>query len=202
MKTETAQQLRKYALLTGTLNIFSPAISQNSTDNTIKFYDMEDIVIDIHNTNDDIFEKKIDINGDGLLDFLISGINYKNEYSYIKISSASQRLENEVLIENYKYLYEEDSLEIYLVAALQQGTEIQSNENFDTYGYIMYDNGKEVLSLIKGKSNQYIGVKFKIGSTYHYGWLKIDVSEDNRTLTIKECAYNTTPNQPIAAGSQ
>lgn len=48
--------------------------------------------------------------------------------------------------------------------------------------------------------DRYIGVRFKIGSNTHYGWILISVA--NKILTVKSYAYQKTPDTPIAAGDK
>ncbi|WP_082332027.1 T9SS type A sorting domain-containing protein [Mangrovimonas xylaniphaga] len=49
-----------------------------------------------------------------------------------------------------------------------------------------------------GKTDKYVGLRFKIGLNTHYGWVRLDVNMN--TFTIKDYAYNGTPNEPINAG--
>lgn len=44
-------------------------------------------------------------------------------------------------------------------------------------------------------SDKYIGLRFKIGSDFHYGWARLDVT--HTTITLKDYAYNGTANAPI-----
>ncbi len=52
------------------------------------------------------------------------------------------------------------------------------------------------------QGDKYIGVKFKLGSNVHYGWVLVNFQTYNTTrkLIIKSYAYNGTPNAQIAAG--
>lgn len=49
-------------------------------------------------------------------------------------------------------------------------------------------------------TNAYLGMKFKIGTATHYGWVRFDVSADSKTITLKDHAYNTVANQGMLAG--
>lgn len=46
----------------------------------------------------------------------------------------------------------------------------------------------------------YVGLHFMIGANTHYGWVRIQVSPDAATITIKDFAYNSIPNVPILVG--
>lgn len=52
-----------------------------------------------------------------------------------------------------------------------------------------------------GANDKYLGVKFTVGTapatTTHYGWARLSVAADATTITIKEYAYNATPNAAI-----
>ena len=54
--------------------------------------------------------------------------------------------------------------------------------------------------IFSGLGDRYIGVRFKIGTNTHYGWILISVA--NKTLTVKSYAYQKTPDTPIAAGDK
>ena len=51
-----------------------------------------------------------------------------------------------------------------------------------------------------GNGDKFMGVKFTIGTSIHYGWLRLDMSVNADSITIKDFAYETTPNTPILAG--
>ncbi len=49
--------------------------------------------------------------------------------------------------------------------------------------------------------DRYVGCKFKLGSNIHYGWVRVSFSSD-KTLTVKDYAYESTPNKLINAGKR
>jgi hypothetical protein len=51
-----------------------------------------------------------------------------------------------------------------------------------------------------GKTDKYVGLKFKIGSQTHYGWARLDARDDDRQYTLKDFAYENTPDKSILAG--
>ncbi len=51
-----------------------------------------------------------------------------------------------------------------------------------------------------GVVDKYLGLRFEIGGNTHYGWARLDVPADGSSFTIKDYAYNVTPNAPITAG--
>jgi hypothetical protein len=52
-----------------------------------------------------------------------------------------------------------------------------------------------------GATDKYMGVKFMIGSATHYGWVRMDLSSDGTTLTVKDWAYNTVADGAIVTGA-
>lgn len=50
----------------------------------------------------------------------------------------------------------------------------------------------------KGQGDKYIGVKFKIGSNVHYGWILINVPSGGGHFTLRGYAYEQTPNTTIS----
>ncbi|MEO6168519.1 MAG: T9SS type A sorting domain-containing protein [Chitinophagales bacterium] len=51
-----------------------------------------------------------------------------------------------------------------------------------------------------GAVDGYMGLRIKVGNDDHYGWARFDVSEDGKTFTVKDYAYESTEDAPIAAG--
>jgi hypothetical protein len=55
----------------------------------------------------------------------------------------------------------------------------------------------------KGVKDRYLGVKFKISGSVHYGWARLTVTTNNNFFTemlLTGYAYETVPNKPIIAG--
>ena len=50
----------------------------------------------------------------------------------------------------------------------------------------------------------YLGIRFYIGSALHYGWMRLDFDNGFPNVPqgfLTEWAYNSVPDQPIAAGA-
>jgi hypothetical protein len=52
-----------------------------------------------------------------------------------------------------------------------------------------------------GLTDAYVGLQFDIGGQRHYGWARVDVASDAQSFTIKDYAYDATPNTMIPAGA-
>jgi hypothetical protein len=53
---------------------------------------------------------------------------------------------------------------------------------------------------LDGVVDGYMGLRLQVGTDLHYGWLRMDVPADGMSVTIKDMAYNATPNAQILAG--
>ena len=51
-----------------------------------------------------------------------------------------------------------------------------------------------------GVTDGYLGIKFAISGNLHYGWIRMDVPDSTIEMTIKDWAYNSTPNATIMVG--
>lgn len=49
-----------------------------------------------------------------------------------------------------------------------------------------------------GATDKYMGVSFTAASGTHYGWVRLSVAADATTITVKEYAFNATPNAAIS----
>lgn len=51
-------------------------------------------------------------------------------------------------------------------------------------------------------NNRYLGLKFKIGGKFHYGWARLNVHAGHGVInsTLTGYAYETVPNRPLKAG--
>jgi hypothetical protein len=48
-----------------------------------------------------------------------------------------------------------------------------------------------------GQNDKYLGFKFTVGTGTHYGWARLSVAANAETITIKEYAFNATPDGAI-----
>lgn len=49
-------------------------------------------------------------------------------------------------------------------------------------------------------SEAYVGVRFDISGSAHYGWIRVEVGSDEKSLIIKDYAYESTAGTAITAG--
>lgn len=51
-----------------------------------------------------------------------------------------------------------------------------------------------------GETDKYMGLRLDIGGDNHYGWVRLDVSDDAHTFVVKDYAYEATAEAQILAG--
>ena len=51
-----------------------------------------------------------------------------------------------------------------------------------------------------GQTDKFLGVKFDIDGDFHYGWVRVDVGDDNHSFTVKDWAYDDVADADIEAG--
>lgn len=92
-----------------------------------------------------------------------------------------------------------------LIQSLTANTSIGSTGNWialgDTY---LIDNANNDNPLLPLNQDAYVGFRFKIGNNTHYGWAKVRMTgnaTDGYNAEWLQCAYESTPGTPIAAGS-
>lgn len=53
-----------------------------------------------------------------------------------------------------------------------------------------------------GQNDKYLGLKFRIGTSTHYGWVRVDVNAASTQFTVKDYGYEGTANTQILCGAQ
>lgn len=51
-----------------------------------------------------------------------------------------------------------------------------------------------------GASDKYLGLRFSVGGNTHYGWCRLTIDATCTLMTVKDYAYDDSPNTGIAAG--
>jgi hypothetical protein len=85
--------------------------------------------------------------------------------------------------------------------ALEKGEPINASASIwrnTQHAYHILNNGSN--GNWKGKNNHYLGVRFRVGTEFYYGWIMLDIDEAPSYLRVKEYAFESTANQPILAG--
>jgi hypothetical protein len=51
-----------------------------------------------------------------------------------------------------------------------------------------------------GATDRYLALKLVVGTNTYFGWVRLDVFATSTSFTVKDYAYNSTPNACIQAG--
>lgn len=74
----------------------------------------------------------------------------------------------------------------------------------DTVGASSDDWGNDLYGILPspwyGSGDKYFGFRFKKSGNWHYAWVRVAIPSDRLSFTVKDYAYNSTPNEPIKAG--
>jgi hypothetical protein len=147
----------------------------------------------------------LDLNGDSTTDFLIKAARPRPRYPedpYTCSVSITPLVNNAFMtttLHTAKKLVPDDAIsssQAWHNATLQYLKWYQTEWVF-TGGFVITNTG-EWDSTVNG----YVGLRLINGGQTYYGWVRIDVdvSPETASMTIKDYAYNSTPNQPILAG--
>lgn len=180
----------------------------------IEWTDIQDTTL---NTNGARYE--IDLDGDSARDYtivqLVDSIINGNNFTGLQVeySGPAGRQVNQVLgldYMNYNYPFRLNVGDTIGVGKPFQG--LGRGASASRYiGYmglgvneVTYPNSQFV-DTVNGITNGFLGLRFGIvvGDTVdntHYGWLRLDVAADLRSVTIKDFAYQQTPDSAIQAG--
>jgi hypothetical protein len=178
--------------------------------------------------NGDYFD--IDLNNDGIKEGRIEFIDYSNTYYSGLISISVQGAEVDSLVNASVNVINSvlgttttSSSSTYVVAPLNLNANINNNLNnwasgpastTSTYSSVFNGiliGGKALINSpsltstasvgqFPGNGDKFLGVKFTVGTSTHYGWLRLDMSTNADSITIKDFAYQATPNTAILAG--
>ncbi len=151
----------------------------------------------------------LDLNNDGITDFDIT-YTYGQELS-MHCDVLSQTLISIASLDSNAVLSDSTNLPL----ALTCPASIDSNAvgwsymtPLDLYNYTEYCYGSDITVWQTGysitgsfglDSCKYVGLKFHFGGENYFGWVQL--FHTGSTLIVKDYAYNSSPNQPILAGT-
>lgn len=135
----------------------------------------------------------LDLNNDGLKDFIISNWQYGHASHLSVVHEASA---NEVIVRNLTYGEAAD---------LPFGVQIGPNRPFEKVGFMAQQSSVSGASANTGPwkdaTNRYLGLKFSINGQTHFGWARLTVNAKGGIFaTLTGYAYETVPNKPIVVG--
>ncbi len=146
----------------------------------------------------------LDVNGDGVNDFTLYF------FGSVHLTSATGSFLS-VVPSNFSHngIIGKLAGSSYAASALRAGVPIGDKNNFR--GFAMAQrwrhSGKGTSTFRdpwanhgKGVTNRFLGLKFEIKKTNHYGWARLSVRPRSAVATLTGYAYETVPNRPITTG--
>jgi hypothetical protein len=135
----------------------------------------------------------IDLNHDGVNDFLLSNWQY-GQVSHLSV--IHQAASNGVISKNQA---------LGAAADLPLGVQIGPARFFEEVGSMATQGFVSGVSFAHGPwedaHNRYLGLKFSINGETHYGWARLTVTtKGSISATLSGYAYETVPNRPIIMG--
>ncbi len=144
----------------------------------------------------------IDLNNDGISDVTLMGMGVQNSYSSFASVIADIDEDNVKLIGTSDEAAALDS-DVVISMGTPGGFISNSGDPIKLGGFYSYFSTSYTSSsgLWLGATDKFIGIQFKsdIGDT-HYGWIRLDVNETATGFTVKDYAYNATPDAAINTG--
>jgi hypothetical protein len=143
----------------------------------------------------------LDLNGDGTTDFLIQAARQRGRYpesprpSYVGITPQGSNAFITTTLNTVKKLVLSDPISS---GQAWHNTTFQYLKQHVAIFMNPPTNTGQWDSVVDG----YIGLQLINGGQTYYGWVRMDVtvSTSSASMTIKDYAYNSIPNQPILAG--
>lgn len=116
---------------------------------------------------------------------------------------------NEVLtnLEKFKDPYDDETDTVFMLKPLSSGATLNSASTiWQSYGcsgyqYSGYYGDLNISGITDGK-DKFIGFRFVVDEKHHYGWAKVNFASNYKAVTIKEIAYNKTPEEAIKIGAK
>ena len=161
------------------------------------------------------FPLYIDLNHDGIKDFVLHTTYYVGSSGFVGLDAAGYRNNNNAVagrrFSRSSYFFSAASA---LPAGARIGPERKFPVNFpfmavELFNRVHTSQHSDVGPWVgkgKGVRNRYLGLKFVIHGKVHYGWARLSVTLGHHRQygdvsgTLTGYAYETVPNKPIFAG--
>ena len=131
----------------------------------------------------------IDLNNDGTVDFYLKHFHPNVATSKAEFYTMIAQ-EGEVLVDG-----NDSPLALNLSDSIHSSLSFWINKAGQSTSAALFMNANWV-----GKNDKYVGLRFKINSLWHYGWIRLSVLADTSAIIVKDYAYISSPNIAITAG--
>jgi hypothetical protein len=155
----------------------------------------------------------IDLNHDGIADFLIVNSAFRDSHTSVNLLRALPNHDESAGVAGAFR-----SPDTFAALALKRGARISSAlrlysrgdmagqcaHNTNVSGFPCESRSHNTTGSWANVSNRYLGLMFTLQGKVHYGWARLSVEASKRrftlTATLTGFAYETIPNKPIIAG--
>ncbi|MBI1316970.1 hypothetical protein GC167_08960 [bacterium] len=145
---------------------------------------------------------RIDVNGDGIEDFVLvtedtalaAGSLY---YDIGRLIGGGYANTANDMIGSFPGAYD-------YVSRLDPGAWISPDRNFVNGGTFAFSvDGQHPYNepWNGGVVDGYVGLRFVVDDSLHYGWMRLDVSANGKQVVVKDAAFNTIADSGLYAGS-
>ncbi len=192
-KTILSSKLKSYSALAGSLLAVSGAaegqiVYTNITDYTAT-NNGDAYLLDLNNDTNDDFNFTLGFSTTTASTYF--GGSQKNQLRMVR---AQQLGSNEMAVDTYNF-----------ANVFNLNSNIDATKTWLTYGSGAFMAlGVNYVNICPwvGATDKYMGLKLDITGSVHYGWARLDVSANSDAFTIKDYAYELTPNKKILAGDK
>jgi len=180
-------QLNMYVLAASAAGVGVLALAQSAQAKIV--YTKTHVVI---GTND-IYD--LDLNHDGIADFKIDNHSFFTDTIVASLSTIPAQPNNAVVGKQQRVGSP------YSAYALLPGARVGPKQPFSG-GWMAWSDGANRSGQWANVRGRYLGLKFRIKGTIHYGWarLNVTVGQSKIIATLTGYAYETIPNKSIIAG--
>jgi hypothetical protein len=220
LSTNHLAKVRKYSLLAASSLAILPSCGEE--ENIEKLIDYVNVQPDITLTPlptiyYELFSpildliRVIDFNDDGIDELSIRIVNYKIERYYDYFPFFYQGTSTVTAINGAQVLTRTEALDSVgdgiVAKGLELGEPINASQNiWGETGDLGLDQIYEDSTTIQFGdflgAEKFLGVQFEVSEQKHYGWVRISVSADGRSLRIMDYASHLAPNTSIEAGEK
>ncbi len=201
-------KLKKYAALAGTVTAAVSSVSAQ-----VNYTDLNPDVLVTGNLDTYL----LDLNADLLPDYgfatidtafggTFSGFSYNVDYAGAVLNATG----NEWAGENVVSGTGTSASSNFVLKNIPQGSSIGPGNSWGSGSAMVGLNADISIPLLGYSTNfqsgpmigttGFLGLKFSVGGNTHYGWARVEVTPNGEILSIKDYAYDGTPNTPIVAG--
>jgi hypothetical protein len=149
------------------------------------------------NTSSSTESSSIDANNDGTIDFYLNGSYFRGEFS-TSLNTFQTSTDVAFTTDGFSSVADFDNNAL-IDSSLSVPKGPRPNAIWNLAG-ICSRIGNGINEGYSGKGDFFVGFYFSLLDGKHYGWLKLNVAIDGKTITLKELAYQEKPRTAIKVG--